>query len=374
MIKIEDMKEIKSILKFFEENRDQGEKCALAQVVRVEGSSYRREGARMIVFESGIFEGGISGGCLEGDALKRSQIAILKQEPAIITYDTSKEMEIGIGLGCNGIIDVLLTPISADSDNLKILERCLEARKTHVIVTITGASSDTLDLKLGDCFYYDTEKKILEGINSSPIADFIHEKIEFAQSRNKSGSFTYAAEDYELTFHIELIPAQYHLAIFGDNYDVYPLIQLAGLLDWEISLVGNVQKLKKEYLSQVKNIYPKNSTDRPVIDDRSAVILMAHDFKTDVKNLKFALKTPAPYIASLGPKKRYEKIQAALAGDGEPLKESDLARIHAPCGLEIGADSPEEIALSVCAEIISSFTGKEGGMLRYKLAPIHDRL
>ena len=72
-------------MRFFAENEDQGEKCALAQVVRVEGSSYRREGARMIVFESGIFEGGISGGCLEGDTLKRSQIAILKQEPAIIT-------------------------------------------------------------------------------------------------------------------------------------------------------------------------------------------------------------------------------------------------------------------------------------------------
>ena len=361
-------------MRFFEENQDQGEKCALAQVVRVEGSSYRREGARMIVFESGIFEGGISGGCLEGDALKRSQIAILKQEPAIITYDTSKELEIGIGLGCNGIIDVLLTPIARDSDNLRILERCLEARKTHVIVTVTGAAPENEGPKLGDCFYYDTETKVLEGVNASPIADFLHEKIELAQSRNKSGSFTYASEDSELTFHIELIPAQYHLAIFGDNYDVYPLIQLAGLLDWEISLVGNVQKLKKEYLSQVKNIYPKNSSERPSIDDRTAIVLMAHDFKTDVKNLKFALKTPAPYIASLGPKKRYEKIQATLAGDGEPLTESDKERIHAPCGLEIGADSPEEIALSLCAEIISAFSGKEGGMLRYKLAPIHDRI
>lgn len=119
------MKEIKSILQFFKDGQSTGEQCALAQVVRVEGSSYRREGARMIVFESGIFEGGISGGCLEGDALKRSQLAILKQEPSIITYDTSKEMEIGIGLGCNGIIDVLLTPVTADAENIKTLEKCI---------------------------------------------------------------------------------------------------------------------------------------------------------------------------------------------------------------------------------------------------------
>ena len=117
------MKEIKSILRFFKKGHSSGEKCALAQVVRVEGSSYRREGARMIVFESGVFEGGISGGCLEGDALKRSQLAIMKQEPSVVTYDTSKELELGVGLGCNGIIDVLLTPISEDSDNMKILEK-----------------------------------------------------------------------------------------------------------------------------------------------------------------------------------------------------------------------------------------------------------
>ena len=123
------MKEIKSILQFIKDGQSTGEQCALAQVVRVEGSSYRREGARMIVFESGNFEGGISGGCLEGDALKRSQLAILKQEPSIVTYDTSKEMEIGIGLGCNGIIDVLLTPIKAGSKNIINLEKCTSSRK-----------------------------------------------------------------------------------------------------------------------------------------------------------------------------------------------------------------------------------------------------
>ena len=100
---------------------------------------------------------------------------------------------------------------------------------------------------------------------------------------------------------------------------------------------------------------------------------MAHDFKTDVENLKRTICSRAPYIASLGPKKRYEKIRTKLAEEGFVLDAQNEARIHAPCGLEIGADSPEEIALSICSEIISSFTGKEGGMLRNKLTPIHDR-
>jgi xanthine/CO dehydrogenase XdhC/CoxF family maturation factor len=172
---------------------------------------------------------------------------------------------------------------------------------------------------------------------------------------------------------VDYIPAQYLLAIYGDNYDVYPLIQVAGILDWEISLVGNVQKLKKEALTKVRNIYPKNGSERPIIDDRTACVLMAHDFKTDVANMKMTICSPAPYIASLGPKKRYEKIRSKLAEEGFVLDKQNESRIHAPCGLEIGADSPEEIALSICSEIISSFTGKQGGMLRNKMTPIHDR-
>ncbi len=366
------MKELKSILKFLEQE-DTGERCALAQVVRVDGSSYRREGARMIVFESGIFEGGISGGCLEGDALKRSQLAILKQEATIVTYDTSKELEIGIGLGCNGIIDVLLTPISKESEQIRILKKIVSERKTHLIVTITGSNLKDKNLKLGSCLYYDTDKKTLEGLGSSEIRDFMLEKIDQVQSEHRSGSFLYHSTDAELHFHIEWVPAQYHLVIFGDNYDVYPLIQLAGLLDWEISLVGNVQKLKKEYLKPVRHIYPKNLPKRPVVDERTAIVLMAHDFKTDFENFKFALRSNSPYIASLGPKTRYEKIRKSLTDAGAFVGEIEKSRIYAPCGLDIGADSPEEIALSLCAEIISSFSGKAGGMLREKIGPIHDR-
>ena len=367
------MKEIKSILQFFKDSESNGEQCAMAQVVRVEGSSYRREGARMIVFESGIFEGGISGGCLEGDALKRSQLAILKQEPSIITYDTSKEMEIGIGLGCNGIIDVLLTPLKADSKNMKMLEKCVSNRKNHILITITSSNAKDDNLKLGQSFYFDTVNKTLEGLESNDMRNFILGKIDLVLEQNKSKSFVYTLDELCLTFHVELIPVPYHLAIFGDNYDVYPLIQLAGLLDWEISLVGNIQKLKKEPLKLVKNIYPKDLPERPGIDDRTAVVLMAHDFKTDIKNLKNVLHSDAPYIASLGPKKRFEKIKSKLEEGGDTISAKDLLRIHGPCGLEIGADSPEEIALSICSEIMSSFTGKEGGMLRNKKSPIHDR-
>ena len=161
------MKEIKSILKLYNTLKHSDEKCAIAQVVRVEESSYRREGARMLVFESGVFEGGISGGCLEGDALQRSQIAILKQEPSIVTYDTSKEKEIGVGLGCNGIIDVLISPISDESPLMAMLEKCTLERGEHLIATVTALNGPLDSVGLGNSFYFDA--KTLLRTHTSPV-------------------------------------------------------------------------------------------------------------------------------------------------------------------------------------------------------------
>ena len=367
------MKEIKTILELVAEKESSREKYAIAQVVKVIGSSYRREGARMVVFESGVFEGGISGGCLEGDTLKRSQLAILKQKPSLITYDTSKEHEIGIGLGCNGIIDVLMTPIDNESNTLKILKKCLSNRKSHIVITITSLSCDQESLKLGSCFYFDTASEELEGMPSSNLKSFLLERIQEVMQKNKSNSYYFSASNVEVGVFIEIIPAQYHLAIYGDNYDVYPIIEFASVLDWEISLVGNMQKLRKEKIACVTHLFHKDLDGSPQLDNRTAVILMAHDFKTDSKNLKKVLKSSAKYIASLGPKKRYEKMINSFSEQGIGLSKSDLERIHAPSGLEIGANSPEEIAVSILSEIISVFSGKTGGMLKNKNGPIHER-
>lgn len=366
------MKEIKTILQLIDAKFSSKEKYAIAQVVNVQGSSYRREGARMIVFESGIFEGGISGGCLEGDTLKRSQLAILKQEPSLITYDTSKEKEIGIGLGCDGIIDVLMTPVNQETSTVQILRKCLSERRSHIIATITSIRNKDELLKLGSSFYYNFERKELENMPASNLKGFLESKIGEVIDNNKSGRFYWSSEEQEVYTFIEIIPAQFHIAIYGDNYDVYPMVELAKVLDWEISLVGNLQKLKKEKIKSVSNIYHKDFKERPIIDQRTAVILMSHDFKTDVGNLQKVLKTASPYLACLGPKKRYEKMLAQLKESGMELSDEDRARIHAPSGLEIGADTPEEIALSILSEILSVFKGKPGGMLKFKSGPIHD--
>jgi xanthine dehydrogenase accessory factor len=367
------MKEIKTILELVSAKESSSEKYAIAQVVNVEGSSYRREGARMIVYESGIFEGGISGGCLEGDTLKRSQLAILKQKPSLVTYDTSKEQEIGISLGCNGIIDVLMTPINPESPTLKILKKCLLERKSHIIITVTSIEPQQESIKLGSSFYYNSEIEDIVDMPVSLFKTFLLDQTQEVLEKNKSGKYHFVSNEFEAGVYLEMIPAQFHLCIYGDNYDVYPMIELAKVLDWEISLVGNMQKLKKEKIQSVTNIYHKDFKERPLIDDRTAVIIMAHDFKTDSTNLMEVLKSASPYIASLGPKKRYNKMLEAFKESGFELTAKDKERIHAPSGLEIGANTPEEIALSIFSEILSVFNGKKGGMLKHKSSPIHER-
>ncbi|MFS4492350.1 XdhC family protein [Maribacter sp. 2308TA10-17] len=367
------MKEIKSILQLYNSLKASGEKCAIAQVVRVEESSYRREGARMLVFESGVFEGGISGGCLEGDALQRSQIAILKQQPSIVTYDTSKENEIGVGLGCNGVIDVLISPISENSTTLEMLQKCVSDRGEHIIATVTALNKEIDAIPLGRSFYYDKDSASLEDCQHDGLRNFLQDKIRDVLEKKKSKTYHFEEEGVNASVFIELIPPQFHLAIYGDNYDVYPMLEMANLMDWDVSLVGNVQKLKKEKLQSVKNIYLKDGEARPEIDHRTAIILMAHDYKTDYANLQQLIKTPSPYIASLGPRKRFDKMIGEFKANGVEFSNEELHRIYAPCGLEIGANTPEEIAMSLFSEILGVFSGKAGGMLREKSGPIHER-
>ena len=120
-------------------------------------------------------------------------------------------------------------------------------------------------------------------------------------------------------------------------------------------------------------MYLKDEEARPEVDTRTAIILMAHDYKTDYANLQRWIKSPAPYIASLGPRKRFDKMIGEFKANGIEFSKEEMERIYAPCGLEIGANTPEEIAMSLFSEILSVLSGNTGGMLREKIGPIHKR-
>ena len=372
------MKEIRTIIAGYDHLDRQTTQAALATVVRVEGSSYRRTGARMLVMSDGVWVGGISGGCLEGDALKRARLAIAKASPSKITYDTTTddEHQIGVGLGCNGIIDVLFTPLDfTDKNNpIEVLKTCMnERRQTHVLITITGLEGNWSAIKEGDVIRY-ADAESLCVLAHNDIQAQLEAKIQNRIDKGVSAPFRFEQADGQmLEVFIEILSPEIHLVLWGHQYDVYPLTRLVKELGWRVTVVANPLKVNRKIADLADQIVLPENFDDIVFDAHTAVVLMSHDYKSDKTNLPKVVATDAPYIGMLGPRVRAERIWAELAEEGNAIAEIDFPRIHAPVGLDIGAVSPEEIALSLAAEIRASFSGREGTFLRLRQSTIHRR-
>lgn len=372
------MKEIKAIIEAYDKIDRTQTRAALAIVVRVEGSSYRRTGARMLVLDDGNWVGGISGGCLEGDALKRAKMAIHKSEATLITYDTSEDdpHQIGVGLGCNGIIDVLFCPLNFNDPNnpVELLKRCIKAnRETHCIITITDLEGQFDTIRKGHSFIFQNEIS-LEIPQNEKHQNTVNEAIKSQIASQRSGiAKIELSNNFSLTLFIELLHPEIHVILMGNQYDVFPMSRLLKEIGWKVSIVANPLKLNPKIVAIADDVKSPDEFDSMLIDNYSALILMSHDFKTDKNNLPKALKTASPFIGMLGPKIRAQKIWDELAEEGFKIDESDMQRIYAPLGLDIGAISPEEIALSLAAGVRAAFAGRDGAFLKYRNSPIHPR-
>ena len=366
------MKEIKGIIEAYHNIDFTKNKAALATVVRVEGSSYRRTGARMLILDSGEWIGGISGGCLEGDALKKAKFAMAQNKTIMVTYDTTDDdpYQIGVGLGCNGIIDVLLAPLNFQNTNNQVvmLQNCLQSRKLNIIITITNLKGSFKNIQLGEAFEYDSEKDFpLTFISENLIFD-----IQNCLKTEKSESKTYRNNEGEIQLFIEVIVPATHLIMYGGNYDIYSMVKLAKEIGWKVSVVCNPLKVHKSLLEIADSVLEKEDGEKIEIDSNTVALLMAHDYETDFKNMRNLLKTNIKYIGMLGPKKRTDKMFLKLSEEGKPISEFDLKRIATPVGLDIGATNPEEIAISIIAEIKAFFTGRTGQRLKFREGAIYD--
>lgn len=361
------MKEIKAIVAAYDSIDLHTTRAALATVVRVEGSSYRRTGARMLVLDDGTYLGGISGGCLEGDALRKALKAIQQNKPSIVTYDTTQEddHQVGVGLGCNGIIDVLYTPLLAEnaSNPLQILRSLTGIREPVILVTITN--SDTHPEALAQTILYQNDRQLLDAFALPSIAPSVLNDLHLCMDEGRSASKLYEESGTTRVF-IERITPAIRLLMYGSHYDMHPLARLAHELGWETTAITNRSKAAKELFNHAQ-VIDRSGEDRISTDAYSAAVLMNHDLATDGRQLKLLLDTDIPYIGLLGPRKRSLRLMEML---GSPTGAE--SRIFAPAGLDIGALSPEEIALSIAAEIQSCFAGRQGSSLRLKQGSIHD--
>jgi len=369
-IKIRNLKEIRKIIAKYEITDFDRESLAIATVVNIEESSYRRIGARMLVSSNGTWTGGISGGCLEGDALKQAQKAIFNQEPTLITYDTLDDdpHQIGIGLGCNGKIDVLFVPLDPTNENnpIELLKEIVLENKSAIMIQIIKSGHNSYPV--GDTFLVDDfDHKHPLMINHEELLSSNIEEVKIKR-RPQVINFN-ITKNQKIHALVEYLRPEIRIIIIGDNYDVMALVGIVDQMGWEIHIVGRKTKISKALFSKAKKIYEYESINDVPLDEYTGVILMTHDFDWDKKLLPIIIQKKPQYIGMLGPRKRWKKMQEALTIS----LNRETIKVHSPVGLDIGAETPEEIAISIISEMIAVFRQRNGASLRLKEGTIHER-
>ncbi len=372
------MKEIQDIIKAFDLAQAQGRQTALATVVHVEGSSYRRPGARMLITDEGQLTGAISGGCLEGDALRKALLVMAQQRSMLVTYDTMDEddAKLGVGLGCNGIIQVLIEPINKSEPNnpVELLKMMTARRQKAVLITLFSLENKR-DAQPGTCLLL-RENEIVEG-NIPFLKNVLIRDGKQVLNGNRSKFQTYISEDKNLTAFIELVETTVSLIIIGAGNDVIPLVAMAGILGWETTVIdGRPEYAKKERFiasCQVLVSKPEDVIGRISIDDRTIFLLMTHNYNYDLAMLHPLVLKKVRFLGMLGPKKKLGRMLRELEEQGVFLSEEEQLCIYSPVGIDIGAETPEEIALSILAEIKMVLSGKKGLSLNDNPGTIHSR-
>ncbi len=374
------MKEIKAIIRAYEQAEQEGKKSALVTVVHLEGSSYRRPGARMLVTDEGEMTGAISGGCLEGDALRKALSVLNQQQSRLVTYDTSDEEDasIGVQLGCAGVIQVLMEPIDAARNNhpIEFLKKVVSKRQPYVLVTLFSLE-DKKGAQPGTCLLVEADGTVTGDIADAGLKQFILEDAAACFLQKQSAFRNYKSPHFTTTAFIEYVEPALALMIIGAGNDVIPLVDMANTLGWEPSVIdGRPTHAKRERFVSACQILvskPEKVLEQLVIDEQTVFVLMTHNYNYDLAMLKALVNTSVSYIGLLGSKKKLDRMLDELKAEGITLTDEQLSRIYGPVGLEIGAETAEEIALSILAEIRAVRTGTGGKSLRTKQDTIHSR-
>jgi xanthine dehydrogenase accessory factor len=352
----------------------------LATVVDVKGSGYRRPGARMLIDKNGDSIGMVSGGCLEADVLERAGQVLETGRPAVITYDTAKNENsvFSLGMGCRGVVRILLEP-AGGNPIFDFLERSVKDRKRGAIATLVSRS-DRLDMQLGYRFFADASGELpgtpktnaLNGFMPAVIADAC-----VAIRNDRPALKTYETPYGQAEFFHEVVNPPTSVLIFGGGNDAIPLAAFAGELGWRVSVIDHrpayATAARFAGADAITVARAEELADEFFSDERSVAVVMTHNYDTDREVLFRLLNSEAGYIGMLGPKKRTLDLLDELRGSHRHFDERALDRLYAPVGLDIGATTPEAIALAIVAEIQTVLAGRRGGFLRDREGGIYDR-
>jgi xanthine/CO dehydrogenase XdhC/CoxF family maturation factor len=331
--------ELSQILDAVEAANARGDPMALATVVATSGSTYRRAGARLFIPAAGGPVGNISGGCLEGDVARIGQEVIRDGTPRLASFDLTADDDAvwGYGLGCNGAIEVFVEPAAGALETAAALQT---AQSTCLVTVLTGPSVGSHRLQA-------------DGAAAAAL---------------RSGTPQIVEEDGERVFFEPILPPM-RLIVCGAGQDAIPLVRQAAELGWRVT-VADVRRalLNVERYAGAADFCdadPEAAAAALEPDERTAVVVMNHSYLRDIAYLGSFLGAAWGYLGVLGPRGRTEQML------GEMGQADAVARLHAPAGLDIGAEGPEEVARAIVAEILAVTRGRGGGPLRERSGPIH---
>ncbi len=338
------MSEIDDLLVAAADLAARDEPTALATVVTVRGSSYRRPGARLLVPATGRPIGLISGGCLEEEAARLARQAIEMDAPVMVTIDHSAEGDElwGSGLGCRGVIELLAEPPSLATGTLAALRAARdEGRPAY---HLTGLDGSRRVLTASEA----------EGLGERSARAALHGR-------------PYVIGDAVL----DAILPPLHLVVCGAGPDAAPLVAAGLRQGWRVDVVDPRRTFLRQDRfpgARLLDAKPDDAAEATGAGEWTAVVTMSHDFHRDAAFLGGFLGRGLPYLGVLGPRDRTDRLLSELPA---PPGEADLAALHAPAGLDIGADGSEQVATAIVAEILAVLHGRSGGPLRARPGPIH---
>ena len=332
------MSEIRAILRLLAAHP--GSPAVLATLVSVEGSSYRKPGARLLWLPEGVRAGSISGGCLEEDLLERARRVLETGRAETALYDTTAENDLvwGTGTGCDGRAKVLLERLPAGRPRwCRVLQANHEARRDTALAVVHGAATGLAP-------------------GTRLAADLP------------------AGTEGALVFH-DTVPAPLPLVIVGAGDDAQPLVRLAAELGWHVTVVDSrpayATPERFPGAAAVVAAPPASAVESAPIGSRASVVVMTHRYRDDAVLLRSLLPKPLAYLGLLGPRHRTQRLLAEIEAGGLTVTDDMRARLHAPVGLDLGGTTPETVALSILAEIQARLAGRQPVFLRDRPGPIH---
>ncbi|WP_340063168.1 XdhC family protein [Ascidiimonas aurantiaca] len=338
--------ELKKILAHYKRASEAGHKTVLASVVSLQGSSYRRPGVRMLIAENGTLTGAVSGGCVEKEIVRRAAQVFSNGTPLLITYDGRYR------LGCEGTLYILIETFEPDDECLSAFESAIKNRKPITLFSMYG-SIDNGTYAGNTLFKYSEEKT------------FTFSSEAHVQSLQETGEMQ--------VFKQKLKPC-FQLVIIGAEHDAVQLCSMASLLGWEVIVIASASDPRTSInfpgVTTLINSDPQN-LDTSIIDNDTAVVLMTHSFANDLAYF-IAMKNRTPlYLGLLGPAKRREKLWNAYLDRYPETAPEFFNTMYGPAGLNIGAETPQEIAIAILAEILAVVRDQKPLSLKDKSGTIH---